>query len=125
MRTSTMKTKLRQIIRVSLNKRSWCYTKQFSLGSINRHFLVTNSFLKAVVFTQCSFVTSVLDVVPFNMSFYLLSPDEPLAAYMALVLKFFCVTTFMLLEVLLHFGAEVVANCTDEHLAGVCFGVCY
>ena len=71
------------------------------------------------------YAMSVLDVVPFNMSFYLLSPDEPLATYTALVLKFFRVTMFMLFEVLLHFGAEVVANHTDEHLAGVCFGVCY
>ena len=71
------------------------------------------------------YATSVLGVVPFNMSFNLLSPDESLAAYMALVHKFFHVTTFMLFEVLLHFSAEVVANHTDEHLAGVCFGMCY
>ena len=71
------------------------------------------------------YATLVLGVVPFNMSFNLLSPDESLAAYTALVLKFFRVTMFMLFEVLLHFSAEVVANCTDEHLAGVYFGVCY
>ena len=71
------------------------------------------------------YATLVLGVVPFNMSFNLLSPDESLAAYTALVLKFFHVTAFMLFEVLLHFSAEVVANRTDKHLAGVCFGVCY
>ena len=71
------------------------------------------------------YATSVLGVVPFNMSFNLLSPDKSLAAYTALVLKFFHVTTFMLFEVLLHFSAEVAANHTDEDLARVCFGVCY
>ena len=55
------------------------------------------------------YATSVLGVVLLNMSFNLLSPDESLAAYTALVLKFFCVTTFMLFKVLLHFSAEVVA----------------
>ena len=66
-----------------------------------------------------------LGVVPFNMSFDLLSPDESLATYTALVLKFFRVAMFVLFKVLLHFSAEVVANCTDEHLAGVCFGMCH
>ena len=67
----------------------------------------------------------VLSVVPFNMSFDLLCPDESFVAYTALVLKFFRVTSFMLFKILLHFSAEVVANSTDEHLAGVGFGVCH
>ena len=67
----------------------------------------------------------VLSVVPFNMSFDLLCPDESFAAYTALVLEFFRVTSFMLFEILLHFSTEVVANSTDEHLAGVGFGMCH
>ena len=96
------------------------------MGSLAKHFLVTNSLLEAVVFTLfVCYATPVLGVVPFNMSFDLLCPNESFAAYTALVLKFFHVTSFMLFKVLLHLSAEVVANSTDEHLARVCFGVCH
>ena len=59
------------------------------------------------------------------MSFDLLCPDKSFATYMALVLEFFRVTSFILFKILLHFHAEVVANSTDKHLAGVGFGMCH
>ena len=67
----------------------------------------------------------VLGVVPFNVSLYLLCPDESFAAYTVLVLELFRLTSFMLFKILLHFSAQIVANSTDKHLAGVGFGVCH
>ena len=68
---------------------------------------------------QEHYVITVLGVVLFDMSLYLLCPDEAFSAYPTFIFEFLRMAVLMRFQVLLHLSAEISADSTYKYLTSM------